>query len=64
VKAYNEFLNKQLIEVVDLINETASVHGLSVNILDKSFPQNIDADYHRLNVMIDSHSIIKKIFIG
>jgi hypothetical protein len=64
VKDYAKFVGKQLIKAADELNEIAEIHGLTVNILDKTFPNNIDVDFHRLNVMIDGQSVIRKFFIG
>ena len=68
MKALNEYakryLNRKLVDVIDEITEECSRFNFSVNVLDPVITDNIDVDYHRLNLRVDDDTIIKEIFIG
>jgi hypothetical protein len=61
---FQKFIGQKLIDVADEIQAIASNQKLSVNVLDPSFPKNIDVECDRLNVTIDEDFKITSFDVG
>ena len=62
---WQPFIGKQIKDVFDQITKVAHQRGLSVNIIDPEFNvSNIDYNPTRMNVHVDSNSIITGFVFG